>query len=86
MGVPCGDHASTLTVAGDLTVGEKSPVRGPRRRGQRGSTVPTCGTPMSVAVDLKMNFSILQNCLNSAVICLFCVELNRAPKIMKIFV
>ena len=31
-------------------------------------------------------FSILQKCLNSAVICLFCIEINRAPKIMKIFV
>ena len=78
-----GDHAGTLVVAGDLTVGEKLPVRGPRRRGQRELT---SGTLMSVTVYLKMNFSILQNCLNSAVICLFCVELNRAPKIMKIFV
>ena len=87
MGVPCrGDHASTLAVAEDLTVGEKSPVREPHHRGQRGSTVPTCGAPMSVAVDLKMSFSILQNCLNSVVFCLFCVELNRAPKIMKFFV
>ena len=31
-------------------------------------------------------FSIFQEWLNSVVICLFCVELNRAPKIMKIFV
>ena len=31
-------------------------------------------------------FSILQKWLNSAVICLFCVEINRAPKFMKIFV
>ena len=80
MGVPYrGDQAGTLVVAGDLTIGEKSPVRGPHRRGQRRSTVPTCGTPMSVAVVLKMDFSILQYCLNSAVFCLFCVELNRAP-------
>jgi len=80
MGVPCrGDHVGTLAAAEDLTVDEKSPVREPRCRGQRGSTVPTCGTPMSVAVDLKMDFSILQYCLNSAVFCLFCVELNRAP-------
>ena len=84
MGVPCrGDHAGTLAVARDLTVSEKPPVKGPRRRGQHGLT---SGTLMSVTVYLKMNFSILQNCLNSVVICLFCVELNRAPKIMKIFV
>ena len=29
MGVPCrGDHTGTLAIAGDLTIGEKSPVRG----------------------------------------------------------
>ena len=44
------------------------------------------GVTISMAVDLKMNFSILQKCLNSDVICLFCVEVNTAPKIMKIFV
>ena len=87
MGVACrGDHVGTLTVVGDLTVGEKSPVSKPRRRGQRGNTVPTCGVTLSVTVYSKMNFSILQNCLNSAVFCYFCVELNRALKIMKIFV
>jgi len=84
IGVPCrGDHAGNFIVASDLTIGEKPPVRGLRRRGQRGLTD---GVTLSVAVDLKMNFSILQKCLNSAVICLFCIEINRAPKIMKIFV
>ena len=54
IGAPCrGDHAGTSVVAGDLTVGEKSPVRGPHRRGQRGLTD---GVTLSVAVDLKMNF------------------------------
>ena len=37
MGVPCrGDHAGNFAVASDLTIGEKSPVSKPRRRGQRG--------------------------------------------------
>ena len=70
-------------MAGDLTVGEKPPVRGPRRRGQRGLTY---GVTLSMTVEVKMDFSILQKWLNSVVICLFCVELNRAPKIMKFFV
>ena len=48
MGAPCrGDHAGTSVMAGDLTDGEKSPVRGPRYRGQRGLTD---GVTLSVAV------------------------------------
>ena len=60
MGVPCrGDHAGTLAIAGDLTVDEKLPVSEPHRRGQRGGTVPTCGTPMLVAGCLKMKIFFL---------------------------
>ena len=48
MGAPCrGDHAGTSVVAEDLVGGEKSPVKGPRRRGQRGLTG---GVTLSVAV------------------------------------
>ena len=53
---------------------------------ERGGTVPTWVTHMSVTVVVKMDFSILQICLNSALVCLFCVDLNRAPKIIKNFV
>ena len=54
MGAPCrGDHAGTSVMAGDLTDGEKSPVRGPRYRGQRGLTD---GVTLSVVGYLKMNF------------------------------
>ena len=57
MGVPCrGDHAGTSVMAGDLADGKKSLVRGPRRRGQHGLTD---GVTLSVAILMKMNFSIL---------------------------
>ena len=75
-----------MAVAGDLTVGEKSPVSACSRRGQRGRSGMTGGAVLSVTLCLKMNFLFFLNCLNSVVFCLFCVELNRAPKIMKIFV
>ena len=78
-----GGHVGPSFAVEDPTIGEKPPVRGPCRHGQRGLTD---GVTLSVVVDLKMNFSILQKCLNSAVIGLFCIEINRAPKIMKIFV
>ena len=76
-------RVGALRTVGDLIVSEKPPVRGPRHQGQRGLID---GVTLLVAVYLKMNFSILQKWLNSVVICLFCVEINRAPKIMKIFV
>ena len=55
MGVPCrGDHAGTLAVAGDLTVGEKSPVSEHRCRGRRGLTV---GPDVSDGLFENGNFS-----------------------------
>ena len=73
-------------MAGDLAGGERSPVKARVITIAHGGTVPTWVTHMSVSVLMKMIFFILQNCLNSVVICLFCVEINRAPKIMKLFV
>ena len=43
------------------------------------------GHPVSDCV-VENEFSPFQKCLNSVVICYFCVDLFRAPKIMKMFV
>ena len=52
----------------------------------RGSTVLMSGVTLSVTVLFENGIFLFQKCLNSVVFCLFCVELFRAPKIMKIFV
>ena len=51
-----------------------------------GNTVPTCGVTLSVTVCLKMDFFLFQKWMNNVSFCYFCVELNIAPKIMKLFV
>ena len=72
-------------MAGDLAVGEKLPVSEHRRHGQREHRADMWGHSVSDGL-FENEFSILQKWLNSAVICLFCVEINSAPKIMNFFV
>jgi len=69
-------------VAGDLAVGEKSPVSEHRRRGQRGLTV---GPDVSDGLFENGIFLFLKS-MNSVSFCYFCVDLNIASKIVKIFV
>ena len=69
-------------MVGDLVVGEKSPVSEHRCRGQRGLTV---GPDVSDGL-FENGIFLFQKCMNSVSFCYFCVELNIAPKIMKIFV
>ena len=72
-------------MAGDLTVGEKSPVNKHRRRGQREHCVDMWGHFVSDGL-FENGIFLFQKCMNSVSFCYFCVELNIAPKIMKIFV
>ena len=51
-----------------------------------GRTVMTGGVALLVTLCLKMNFLFFRNGLNSVCFCYFCIELIRAPKIMKLFV
>ena len=69
-------------MAGDLAVGEKSPVSEHRRRGQRGLTV---GPDVSDGLFENGIFLFLKS-MNSVSFCYFCVDLNIAPKTMKICV
>ena len=77
----CGERVGTVAVAGDLAIGEQSSWSAHRRR------VP-CAVRLTEEDDgtvamLNEKSVII---LNSVVICYFCVELNRAPKIMNFFV
>jgi len=56
-----------------------------RRRSQRAKVEDDMWGPMSVT-QRSNEFSVFQIYMNSAGICYFCVNLFRAPKIMKIFV
>ena len=68
---------------------ETSPPARMRRSEARRRTAITDEWDPAVSDGFSKNdlfFFYLQKWLNSAVICLICVEINRAPKIMKIFV
>ena len=78
----CGEQGSASVVAGDFAGGEKSRVRASPSRCSHCRVGPHC----QWRFDLEMEIFLFQKLMNSVSFCLFCVDLNRAPKIMKIFV
>ena len=80
-----GDHFSTLVVAVGLTVGEFSSISAVAIVVKAGGWRWQVGPDVSDR-EFKMEFFLFQNWMNSDVNCYFCVDLFRAPKIMKFFV
>ena len=72
-------------MARDLAVGEKSPVSEHRRRGQREHCADMWGHSVSDGLFENGIFLFLKS-MNSVSFCYFCVDLNIASKIVKIFV
>ena len=81
-----GEHFGTLAVVVGLTVGEEASVSAVavvvKARGWRWQVGPGCQWLCSS----KMDFFYFQEWMNSVYFCYFCVDLFRAPKIIKIFV